>query len=191
MLLPYFATALLLIATVYSAVVSFREKRDTASASWFFPERTSKAIRISVSVATLLLVIGAVAWIEKSAPHSTRLSSRFLIPEGYTGWVRVEFEVKDAPSLPVENGQYVLKIPASGVLTTSSAEQYGWAKDSYDFYTGTGSHPVNDSGPESLIWGKINGEASGTSGTRKYQEFFVGTNQQFKAQFGRDGNTLQ
>jgi len=128
---------------------------------------------------------------QRSAQYASRISSRFLIPEGYTGWVRVEFEVKDAPPLLVERGEYVLRIPASGALMTSSPEQYGWAKDSYYFYSGAGSRQIQDSGPDSLIWGKINGEASGSSsGTRKYEEFFVGTNQQFKAQLGANGQAV-
>jgi hypothetical protein len=42
--------------------------------------------------------------------------------------------------------------------------------------------PIPDSGAGRLIWGKINGEASSSSGKRKYEEFFVGTQQQFKDQ---------
>jgi hypothetical protein len=84
--------------------------------------------------------------------------------------------------LPVEAGKTVLIIPPSGVLETSSPEQYGWAKDEYFFYSSTGSRRLTDSGPQRLIWGKINGEASGTSGKRKYEEFFVGNQQQFKEQ---------
>jgi hypothetical protein len=105
-----------------------------------------------------------------------------LIPEGYTGWVRIEFEVQGAPPLPVEAGQNVLRIPPDGLLRTSSPEQYGWARDTYYFYSSAGLRQLPDSGPQSLIWGKINGEASGTSGREKYEEFFVGTNQQFKEQ---------
>ena len=41
---------------------------------------------------------------------------------------------------------------------------------------------ISDAGPNCLIWGKINGEATGSSGKRKYEEFFVGTQQQFKNQ---------
>ncbi len=191
MFLPYLATALLLMATVYSAVVSFRDKRNEVPGTWFFPERTSRPIRIAVGVVTVVLVIGGFAWVQKGAQHPARLSSRFVIPEGYTGWVRVEFDVKDAPPLPVENGQYVLKIPATGALRTSSPEQYGWAKDSYFFYSATESQQIRDSGRDSLIWGKINGQASGVSGTRTYEEFFVGTNQQFKAQLGANGQPQQ
>jgi hypothetical protein len=42
------------------------------------------------------------------------------------GWVRVEFESSGAPPVPVDDGEYVLRIPRSGLLKTSSAEQYGW-----------------------------------------------------------------
>jgi hypothetical protein len=67
-------------------------------------------------------------------------------------------------------------------LKTSSPEQYGWARDAYAFYSSAGRRPIPDSGADRLIWGKINGEASGVSGQRKYEEFFVGTQQQFKDQ---------
>ena len=53
--------------------------------------------------------------------------------------MRVEFEVSGAPALLSEAGQTVLKIPATGVLRTSSPEQYGWAKDRYYYYFNAGS----------------------------------------------------
>jgi hypothetical protein len=43
-----------------------------------------------------------------------------------------------------------------------------------------------DSGPAGLIWGKINGEKAGASDPRKYEEFFVGTAQQFKDQLNEE-----
>lgn len=181
-ILPYLATALLVLVTVYSAIVSFRQKPDGGASGWIFPNGTRRSSRIVVGIASLALVIGLAAWLSVSARNTTRRSSRFLIPDGYTGWVRVEFEVAGAPPLPVEAGQNVLAIPPSGLLRTSSSEQNGWAKDSYHFSSSAGARPIPDSGPQALIWGKINGEASGSSGKRKYEEFFVGTNQQFKEQ---------
>src|SRR6202023_3244609 len=157
MMLAYLATALLALATVYSAIVSFRQKPEDAAPSWIFPEQPRRPSKIAVSV---------------SPRNATPRSLRFLISEGHTGWVRVEFEVPDAPPLPVEAGKTVLRIPPSGILQTSSPEQYGWAKDEYFFYSSTGSRPLPDSGPQRLIWGKINGEASGTSGKRQYEAFF-------------------
>ena len=100
------------------------------------------------------------------------------------GWVRVEFQVSDAPALPLEGGEYLFKIPPSGLLRTSSSEEYGWARDHYFYYSEKGTRILPDTGPggERLIWGNINGEGSGSQGKRKYEEFFVGTEQQFKEQ---------
>lgn len=137
-------------------------------------------MRLLVGVLTLALSIGLALWLGMSARNSAYRSSRFLIPEGYTGWVRIEFEVQGAPPVPIEGSQYVLTIPSDGVLRTSSAEQYGWAKDHYYYYSAQGMRALPDSGPAELIWGKINGEESGVSGKRKYEEFFVGNAQQFK-----------
>ena len=113
--------------------------------------------------------------------YSAPRSFHFLIPEGYTGWVRVEFEVPGAPPLPKESGHTLVKIPPSGVLKTSSSEQYGLAKDDYAFYSNDTERPLPDSGPEKRVWGKITGELQGPS-KQKYEQFFVGTQQQFKDQ---------
>ena len=184
MILPYLAAVLLTLATAYSAVVSFRQKPEAGSAesSWIFPEGAKRPTRIFIGIATLLLLIALGAWFRISARNSTPRSMRFLIPEGYSGWVRIEFEVSGAPALPEEAGQPLLRIPPSGTLRTSSPEQYGRVNNSYGFYSSAGVRPIPDSGPGKLIWGKINGEASGASGKRKYEEFFVGTQQQFKGQ---------
>jgi uncharacterized protein DUF6843 len=178
MKLPYIAIALLLLATGYSAIASFSQT-GSGKRSWIFPESASHAARLLVGALTLVLLAGLAVWLGMSIRNSTHRSSRFLIPEGYTGWIRIEFEVQGAPPLPMEGGQYVLKIPSDGVLRTSSAEQYGWAKDQYYYYSGQGVRALPDSGPAELIWGKVNGEESGVSGKRKYEEFFVGNARQF------------
>lgn len=181
MILPYAATALLVVATLYSAVVSFR-RPEGGKRTWIFPEVTNRFARIVVGAFTLALLTGLASWLTVNARNSTRPASRFLIPDRYTGWVRIEFEVQDAPPLAIEGGQYILKIPPDGVLRTSSAERYGWAKDHYYYYSAQGERALPDSGSAALIWGKINGEGSGASGKRKYEELFVGTAEQFKNQ---------
>jgi hypothetical protein len=135
-----------------------------------------------VGVAMLILVIGLGVRFSANSRNSAPRSFRFLIPEGYRGWVRVEFEVPGMPPLPTEGGQTVIKIPPSGLLRTSSPEQYGWARDTYVFYFSAGVQSIPDSGPAKLIWGKINGEATGSFGKQKYEEFFVGSEQQYKDQ---------
>jgi hypothetical protein len=181
MKLPYAATVFLVVATLYSAIVSFR-RAEAGNRTWIFPDATNRSVRIVMGALTLALLTGLALWLSVSARNSTRPASRFLIPEGYTGWIRIEFEVQGAPPLPIEVGEYILKIPPDGVLRTSSAEQYGWARDHYYYYSAQGTRPLPDSGSAALIWGKINAEGSGAFGKRKYEELFVGTVQQFKNQ---------
>lgn len=182
MILPYLATALLILTTVYAAIISFRQKPEASGSTLLYPAGAARTARLCIGIVAVALLIGFITWFSVNAHRSTRRSSRFLIPDGYTGWVRVEFNVPGAPDLPVQDGQVVLKIPPDGGLRTSSPEQYGWANDSYYSYSARGVHRLRDSGSDSLIWGKINGEAYGSSGKITYEEFFVGTKQQFKEQ---------
>ncbi len=192
MKLPYVAIALLILATAYSAMVSFRQpsfkQPRRGKLSWIFPESAGRPVRFSVAALTLALLAGLGLLLEMGTGNSTHRSSRFLIPDGYTGWIRVEFEVQGAPPLPMEGCQYVLRIPSGGILRTSSAEQYGFAKDHYYYDSAQGVRSLPDSGPAVLIWGKINGEESGASGKRKYEEFFVGTQQQFRDEVKEKNN---
>ncbi|HEX4783699.1 MAG TPA: hypothetical protein VH350_05120 [Candidatus Sulfotelmatobacter sp.] len=187
MILVYSAIVLLILATAYSTVVSFRHKPEDAQPSWLFPERPKRPARIIVGFVTLVLVIAVGAWIKlnvanPNTQNSALHSYRFLIPEGYTGWVRIEFEIPGAPALPIQSSHTMVKIPPSGTLKTSSSEQYGAASDDYASYSNDTVRPLPDSGPEKRVWGKITGELQGPGGNRKYEEFFVGSEQQFKSQ---------
>ena len=182
MIVPYLAIVLLTLTTLYAAIVSSCRRPTGSILKWLFPERPSKRTRIFVGLVTLVAVLGLAAWFGITVHKSTRPSSRFLIPEGYGGWVRVEFNVPGTPVLPIEKGQTIVKIPPEGVLKTSSPEQYGWANDSYYFYSAVATYRLQDTGPDRMIWGKMSGQSSGSSGKATYQEFFVGTNQQFKDQ---------
>jgi len=188
MIVPYLAAIVLAVATLYSAVVSFRQKPEGESGrpGWIFPGRPNRPTRIFVGIAMLVLVIGLGVRFAATGRNSAPRSFRFLIPEGYRGWVRVEFEVPGMPPLPTEGVQTEIKIPPSGLLRTSSPEQYGWARDTYVFYSNVyssaGVESIPDSGQARLVWGKINGEETGSSGKRKYEEFFIGTVQQYKDQ---------
>lgn len=179
--LPYVAVLFLVLITIYSAIVSSRKTSDARSGTWFFPDRASRSARIAVAICSVALVIALSAWVGFGVQNSTRPSSRFLIPDDYVGWVRVEFQVAGAPPTPVERGQYVFRIPPDGMLRTSSPEKYGWSKDEYYYDSGRGLRRLpTDAANGRLVWGQINGEQGGPSGPREYEEFFVGTEQQFK-----------
>jgi hypothetical protein len=105
-----------------------------------------------------------------------RRPSRYLIPEGYMGWVRVDFKVKDAPATPFEDGYYLFKFPLSGKIETSSDIEYGVAKDEYYYYSDTTRRllKVTGWGGGGMIWTGFNGSAQGNN-EPPYEYFFVGT----------------
>lgn len=136
-----------------------------------------------------------------------RTPDLFLIPQGYTGWVLVEYEVKDAPPLELRDGYRVLPVPSSGILKTSSGQQQGWARDVYKFVDASGNLtdlPQTGWGKGGLIWGaSVSSGKVGVSFAREGQDaitceiqtspslkFFVGTEMQFKASPATDGGTL-
>jgi hypothetical protein len=61
---------------------------------------------------TSLLILSRLA-IVTACQEKQRHPSRYLIPEGYAGWVRINFRVKDAPLIPIEDGRYLFKFPSS------------------------------------------------------------------------------
>ncbi len=184
MILPYLATTLLILVTAYSAVASFRQPRESSAPTWIFPNGTKRSVQRGAGICTLALFLGVATWLAIDARHSIRRSSRFFIPEGYVGWVRVEFQVNGTPVVPVEEGEYRFKVPPSGLLRTSSPEEFGWAKDHFFYYSEKATRMLPETGPGGggLVWGKINGEESGSQGKKKYEEFFIGTEQQFGEQ---------
>jgi hypothetical protein len=107
-----------------------------------------------------------------------------LIPNGYVGWVRIDFKIKHSSALPVEDGYYLVKLPTQGHIQTSSDIEYGWATDEYYYYS-NGKREVLAStgwGEGGMIWGQFNGSRQGPD-EPPYQYFFVGTEEQFK-EFG-------
>jgi len=185
MILCFLAVIFLILATVYSALVSFRQNTEDEAHSWIFPDGNRRSARIVAGISTLILMIGCMVWFHMSVRDTTRRSLRVLIPEGYSGWVRVEFDVPGEAHLPSESRQTVLKIPSTGLLKTSSPEQFGWAKDFYEFYSTRGRRVLPDSGAGRLIWGKLNGESSSSHGKGQYEEFFVSTGEQYRDQMNR------
>ena len=121
----------------------------------------------------LLLVFG-LAGCEK-----TRTACIYEIPEGFTGWVRIEYGRTNSPPLIKRDGKFVFQIGTDGRLCTSSQPEYGWAKDAY-YYVGKSRTELAATGwgGGGLIWA---GSIGGVQGERDTHEtFFVGTEAQFK-----------
>lgn len=130
----------------------------------------------------ILLIISGIV-ISAGCQEKRRRPSRYVFQNDYVGWVRVDFNVKSAPSLPVEDGFYLYQVPASGYLETSTEIEYGSAKDEY-YYDSAGIHRRLEStgwGHGGMIWAGYNSGRDEKG--RAYMYFFVGTEDKYK----RDG----
>ncbi len=107
-----------------------------------------------------------------------RKPTQSLIPEGYKGWTRICFNLKDAPQIKEEDGRLVFRFDSTGKINTSSDLEEGWAKDEYYYYNGTSRRELHSTGwgGGGMVWGEYTENKDGNycSG------FFVGTERQFK-----------
>src|ERR1041385_8868642 len=87
-------------------------------------------LRLSVISALWVATLGTAACQERQ-----RRPNRYLIPDGYVGWVRINYRIKEAPILPIEDGYYLFKFPESGIINTSSEGEEGFAPDEYYYYS--------------------------------------------------------
>jgi hypothetical protein len=109
-----------------------------------------------------------------------RPPERFLIPAGYSGWVRVDFRQKGAPPLPMEDGRRLLKLNAQGTLLTSSDPQLGHGRDDFFYHSGDRRTPVSNAGvcKGGMVW-QIETMVDDRSST-PFERFFVGTEAQYR-----------
>src|SRR4051812_49346695 len=130
----------------------------------------------------LLLVLLLTSAVLASAGCRSQIHpSRYLLPEGYVGWVRIDFKMIDAPSTPVEDGYPLYKIPQSGILQTSSDFEFGEGPpDEYYYYSGDSRRELKDELKDG-VWTRGMIQRSWTSGGEKPIEyFFVGTKEDFE-----------
>ena len=128
-----------------------------------------------VAVVLVLLACLAVYFKVRDAtePIGARTPVRFVLPAGFTGAVKVIYEVQGAPELPVVDGYRVVDIdPASALvvesvpgvfhmeLRTSSPAEYGSARDIIERRT-------LDGGIERLSMQWVRDRKVGVEGDRK------------------------
>ena len=117
-----------------------------------------------------------------------RPPSRFLIPSGYVGWVRIEYRVAHAPPLPREGKYLLLRVDRDGRLQTSSDLPEGWAYDQFFYDSKDGRYPLSNAGwcKGGMIWGE---ESEKAGQSVRIQEFFVGGEDQFRMEVDPAGRT--
>jgi len=100
---------------------------------------------------------------QKWEPSPKRQPDLYLVPNGYVGWLHVEYGVKGAPSLPVRWGYRVYKFSRSGKIRTSSPLLFGWAKDKIYYTTPKGWKELKVTLNEGagMVWGEtLSGSAN-------------------------------
>jgi len=106
--------------------------------------------------------------------------SKFLIPEGYVGWLRVEYDVECFPPIPGGDGVRILRFARANVLETSSPMPEDAAERRYFYYAEDGSErnlAADYRNGNGMIWQETSGSRSGKM---RMFIFFVGTEKQSK-----------
>lgn len=108
-----------------------------------------------------------------------RPPSRFLIPSGYVGWVRVDYRVPNAPPLGREGKHLVVRIGRDGSAKTSSDLPEGWGEDQFFYDSGRGRQPMSNAGwcKGGMIWDEASGKDERST---LFLRFFVGNEDQFR-----------
>ncbi len=108
-----------------------------------------------------------------------RPPSRFLIPSGYRGWVRIEYRVSNAPQLPREGDYLLVRLADDGTLKTSSELPEGWGHDQFFYVSGGQRKQLSNAGwcKGGMIWDEV---ISKDEHSPLFLKFFVGTEDQFR-----------
>jgi hypothetical protein len=117
-----------------------------------------------------------------------RPPSRFLIPSGYKGWVRIEYRVPSAPQLPREGDYLLVQFADDGTLKTSSDLPEGWGHDQFLYVTGKKRKQLPNAGwcKGGMIW---DGVISNDEHSSVFLKFFVGTEDEFRLETDPTGKT--
>jgi hypothetical protein len=115
-----------------------------------------------------------------------RSPARFLIPTGYVGWVRVEYQISNAPPLPREGRYLLVRLDKNGSLQTSSDLPEGWARDQFFYSSENSRQRLSNAGwcKGGMIWGE---EVAAADHGGKVQKFFVGNEDQFRMEMDPAG----
>lgn len=141
----------------------------------------NKSILGLVGIVTICLVIGGIFFL--NIPE--RATHKFLLPQGYTGWVEVTYEQPGYPVLKKENDTFIYEVPSSGKIMTSSPNITGSVVLSYLEPDGSRTDFPTDvrmiHGLGTSSGGRLNADGSQERFPEKLT-FFVGTEEQWGGQ---------
>lgn len=139
--------------------------------------------------AVLLLTVSCAA---TNCALPRRIPDTWVIPDGYEGWVKIDYIVKHAPALPIEKGYRIIRLSSAGYAQTPSELLDGWASDNFQYDNGSPLHQTGW-GEGGSVWGGVaeaeivRTEVSKTAGTCRStgrftsQCYFIGTEAKYRA----------
>lgn len=120
-----------------------------------------------------------LVFVSSCSDDNRRHSTKIYVPQGYVGWIRVEYGVQDADPLPVEwhlpppmlwNREV---IPASGLLRTST-ELDRTAGGEFYFYDGDKVSPAPEKSALCEITSLYNFKFTDPNEKREFITYFIG-----------------
>src|SRR5262245_31996713 len=79
-----------------------------------------------MSVRAIVAHILLLGWVSTFVGCGKKPGERYILPNGYAGWVEVEYGVLGAPSLPRDaKGFRIARVPDSGIVQTMDPPLYG------------------------------------------------------------------
>ncbi|MBM7703868.1 DUF6843 domain-containing protein [Metabacillus iocasae] len=135
----------------------------------------------------LLLILICMSVVACSKSDETAKPSIYLIPEGYKGWVMVEYDKEEGTPTEKEGEYTVFSINNQGKAKTKTLLTHeGWATNKYYYVTESGNRKQLKAGE------MIHGASEGNENKNYTMEFFfVGTEEEFaqagdyRKQYGR------
>lgn len=98
------------------------------------PTRRQK-VSIIPWVAVFITCAIIAAWLSKiydtTAPVPERTPKKIFLPVSYTGKIKITYGVDNADPLNKEDGFYIIDVPLSGIVTTSTKMEWGRAVDEF------------------------------------------------------------
>lgn len=142
--------------------------------------QNARSTKFVVLIIALLVVCIAAAVTIVLSTMEERVTHKYILPQGFTGWVEVTYEQPGHPALKKEGRKWVYEIPASGKLTTSSKNSAG----PMVFYYVDQDGKLTDFRTDIPMIHEVGTSSGGSSSGEKYPEkvaFFVGTEEQWRA----------
>jgi hypothetical protein len=109
------AIVCLLAVSLYAGVQVFRPQEKSAGTTPHI--NRNRRVVLGFTGVGLLCISGAILFV--GLKNSAEVLS-VVLPDGYQGWVRIDFGVRGMPSLPKQGDRYTVTIPESGTVRTST-----------------------------------------------------------------------